>query len=222
MYIQRQKQKNRYKVLQSSGAIYGVKGSVAQKYAKRKNIPFVSVDLTKEIKLFLDNEDITKRKLTLDLNSNSTYQLNSQTFPQNPWPGVTWKSSNTKTATVNADGLLTGLKKGKTTITATAVDGSGKKASFDITIAHLAQEIKIEGENVVQAGKKINLNVTVLPDNADNNKVIWTTSDKTIATVDSSGNVTAKKVVEGKEVTITATAKDGSGIKADFVVTIKP
>lgn len=205
-----------------SVAIYGVKGSVAQKYAKRKNIPFVSVDLTKEIKLFLDNEDITKRKLTLDLNSNSTYQLNSQTFPQNPWPGVTWKSSNTKTATVNADGLLTGLKKGKTTITATAVDGSGKKASFDITIAHLAQEIKIEGENVVQAGKKINLNVTVLPDNADNNKVIWTTSDKTIATVDSSGNVTAKKVVEGKEVTITATAKDGSGIKADFVVTIKP
>ena len=205
-----------------SVTIHGVKGSAAQTYAKKKNIPFVAVDLTKDIQLLLDNEDITKGKLSLDLNSGSTLQLCAQTFPLNPWPGVTWKSSDAKTAAVDRDGLLTGLKKGKATITATAVDGSGKKASFQITITRLAHEIIIEGENEVKAGKKIKLIATVLPETTDNKEVGWSTSDKTIATVDTSGNVTTKKVKEEQEVTITATAKDGSGITAEFVVIIKP
>ena len=47
---------------------------------------------------------------------------------------VTWKSSNTKIATVNSKGKVTAKKKGKVTITATAKDGSKKKAKFKITV----------------------------------------------------------------------------------------
>ncbi len=47
---------------------------------------------------------------------------------------VTWKSSNTKIATVNSKGKVTAKKKGKVTITATAKDGSKKKVKFKITV----------------------------------------------------------------------------------------
>ena len=47
---------------------------------------------------------------------------------------VTWKSSSASVATVDADGVVTALKAGTVTITATAADGSGKKATAKITI----------------------------------------------------------------------------------------
>lgn len=47
---------------------------------------------------------------------------------------VVWKSSNKKIATVNKSGKVTAKKAGKVTITATAKDGSKKKASVKITV----------------------------------------------------------------------------------------
>ena len=47
---------------------------------------------------------------------------------------VTWKSSNTKVATVDSNGKVCGIKKGTVTITATAKDGSGKKATMKVTV----------------------------------------------------------------------------------------
>ena len=173
--------------------------------------------------ILLNGEDVSKGKLFIDMNTDfHTIQLSSQTSPENPWPGVTWKSSDAKVASVDANGLVTGLKKGKATITATAVDGSGKKATCEITVSNLAKEINITGENTVKAAKKLKLTATVLPETTSNKKLDWTTSDKTIATVDTSGTVTAKKITEEKTVTITATAKDGSGAFTDFIITVVP
>ena len=47
---------------------------------------------------------------------------------------VTWKSSNTKVATVDSNGKVCGIKKGTVTITATAKDGSGKKDTMKVTV----------------------------------------------------------------------------------------
>lgn len=47
---------------------------------------------------------------------------------------VSWTSSNPKIATVNAKGKVTGIKKGKVKITATAKDGSGRKAKITIKV----------------------------------------------------------------------------------------
>ncbi len=203
--------------------IWGVKGSAAENYARKANIPFVALDLVQDVILLLNDENVTKGKITIDLaTGNTTRQFSAQTSPENPWPGVIWKSSNAKVASVDASGLVTGLKKGKVTITATAVDGSGMKATCEINVANLVKEISISGENTVEAGKKTALKATVLPENADNRKLDWTTSDKSIATVDAKGVVTAKKVSEAKTVTITAAAKDGSGVIAEFIITVTP
>ena len=71
--------------------------------------------------------------------------------------------------------------------------------------------IKLSGvSKQVAAGKKIQLKAAVLPKNAKNKKLKWTSSDTKIATVTQSGMVTIKKKTGGKSVIIKATATDGS------------
>ena len=72
----------------------------------------------------------------------------------------------------------------------------------------------------IAAGKKVKLTVTVMPENATNHEVTWTSSNKKYATVNAKGVVTTKKAGKGKTVKITATAKDGSGIKASIKIRI--
>lgn len=73
--------------------------------------------------------------------------------------------------------------------------------------------------NKIAAGKKIKLTAKVSPSNAANKKVKWKSSNTKVATVNSSGVVTLKKNSAGKTVRITATATDGSGVKAQYKIT---
>ncbi len=66
-------------------------------------------------------------------------------------------------------------------------------------------------------GKSKKLTVSILPTNASNKKVTWTSSNKKIASVNAKGKVTGKKA---GTVTITATAKDGSKKKASCKVIV--
>lgn len=68
----------------------------------------------------------------------------------------------------------------------------------------------------LEVGKTYSLTVTVSPSNATNKIVTWTSSDESVATVDTAGRVTAKKV---GSVTITATTQDGNK-KATCTVTV--
>ena len=71
----------------------------------------------------------------------------------------------------------------------------------------------------IAAGKKIKLTASIKPSNAVNKKLIWKSSNKKVATVNSKGVVTIKKKTGGKKVTITATATDGSKVKATYKIT---
>ncbi|SHI36622.1 Ig-like domain-containing protein [Clostridium intestinale] len=66
-------------------------------------------------------------------------------------------------------------------------------------------------------GENEDLIVTVKPDNAENKKVAWTSSDESIATVDENGKVTA---IKPGSVTITAKTKDGTNLAATCAVTV--
>ncbi len=138
---------------------------------------------------------------------------------------VTWSSSNTKYATVDEEGVVTTKKAGagKTvTITAKSTDGSNKEISFKLKIKKVSvKKLKITGKKTVKAGKKLTLKVKVTPSNATNKSVKWTSSNKKYATVNAKGVVTAKKAGKGKNVRITATAKDGSKKKVTFKIRIK-
>lgn len=130
---------------------------------------------------------------------------------------VTWTSSNGTVATVDQNGKVTAKSVGTAKIKATA---DGVTAECTITVEEKVIPVesitlnKIEAEIFVGAEEK--LTATVLPEDATNKDVTWTSSDTTIATVDSNGKVTAKSV--GTAI-ITAKAGDKS---ATCTITVKP
>ena len=119
---------------------------------------------------------------------------------------VEWSSSDDTVARVNAKGGVTALKGGTVTITATSVD-SGKKAECKVTVRQSPEKIELSKKVItLNVNTSATLSATVLPDNTFNKTVTWTSSDETVATVDSNGKVTSHKVGECK---ITATGSDG-------------
>jgi uncharacterized protein YjdB len=111
------------------------------------------------------------------------------------------------------DYTIKGLKPGTCKIKAVSEDG-GFEYECTVTVKEVVKvtEIKIVPENAtIKVGETKQLTAAVLPNDADNKAIEWSSSDTSVATVDANGLVTG--VAKG-EATITATAKDGSGVKA--------
>ena len=156
--------------------------------------------------------------ITLDYSSQSLYvggvfALAATVKPDDAAdPSITWSSSDTSVATVNSSGVVTAKGIGTCTITASAGD---KSATCSITV-NPDPEIKVESVRlsigmdtviVMYVGDTSVLNANVSPSNADNKSVTWQSSDSSVATVSSTGKVTAVAVGEA---TITITASDKS------------
>ena len=126
---------------------------------------------------------------------------------------VTWSSEDDKIATVDAEGNVTAVAEGNVKIYATAADGSDVSGYIEITVVQVpaipVESITVAGKDEMKVGENQKLTARVLPDDADNKNVTWSSEDDKIATVDAEGNVTA--VSEGT-VKIYATAADGSNV----------
>lgn len=136
----------------------------------------------------------------------------------------TYISSNTKIATVNETGLVQVAEKtGTAKIKVVAKDGSGKSASFTVKVVNPVTSISIyskTGINIVGRNKTLALGALVTS-NASNKKLTWTSSDKSIATVDKNGKV--KGISQSvASVIITAEANDGSGVKTSVTIKVRP
>lgn len=132
---------------------------------------------------------------------------------------VTYKSANSKIATVNAKGQVKGVKAGNTKITVTSKKNTKKKATIKVVVKKAAvKKVKLNATKATLAvGGKKTLKATVTPKKNTSNKIAWSSSKKKVATVSAKGVVKGKK--EGTA-TITAKAADGSGKKATCKVTV--
>ncbi|MBR3561440.1 MAG: Ig-like domain-containing protein, partial [Oscillospiraceae bacterium] len=129
---------------------------------------------------------------------------------------VVWSSSADAVATVDSSGLVTAVGVGTATITASA---NGHSTTCAVTVAPIAvSSVAINASLILIPGGSESLNATVLPLNADNRALTWSSSDSAVATVEN-GTVTAVKVGTAL---ITATAADGSGKSAVCLVTVMP
>lgn len=129
---------------------------------------------------------------------------------------VIWKSSNEKVATVDKDGVVTGVTKGTATITCEITSG-GKTQKLTAKVSICKPAVKIEINNKVSElkyGTKVDLNRTLTP-KTSNDVTTWKSSDTKIATVDKNGVVTALK--DGT-VTITATTMSGRSDSVEITV----
>ena len=133
---------------------------------------------------------------------------------------VTWESDTPSKATVDNNGNVKAVKAGTATITVTTKDGS----RIARCLVHVsAAVINVTGVSVsptsvtLAEGERKELTATVKPSNATKKSVTWTSSNTTVATVSTSGLVTAKSAGTA---TITVTTVDGS-YTAKCTVTVK-
>ena len=138
-----------------------------------------------------------------------------------------WSSENPEVATVDADGVVTGKKKGKTIITAKTKDGTDITASTTLTVLPLVETMAFAESSVsIVKTEDKTIKLTIEPVEADKH-MVWTSSDESVATVVQNMNavypleaiVVAHKV--GKA-TIKAEAQDGSGMSATCEVDVTP
>ncbi len=165
---------------------------------------------------------ITLNKTTASVTKGKTLQLTATVTPGNATKKeVKWSTSNKNVATVSPSGLVTAKSAGTAIITCTAKDGSGVKATCKITVKNpvvKVTKVTLNKTTATLAPKEtLTLKATVTPTNATNKAVTWKSSNTKIATVSSSGKVTAKAA---GTVTITCRAKDGSGKKATCKITV--
>lgn len=132
---------------------------------------------------------------------------------------VSWESGSTTVATVSQSGQIDAISEGKTTITVKTKDG-GKTASCTVTVKPVAvSSVTLDKETLsLKIGETYSLFATVLPESAANKKVSWSSSNKSVATVDETGKVTAVGVGSVK---ITVTTNDG-GKTATCSVVVSP
>ena len=168
-------------------------------------------------------ESITLSQSSATITEGETLTLTATVTPNDATDkSITWSSSNTSVASVDADGKVTAKAEGTTIITATANDVSGAQASCVVTvekkIVSVASITLSQSSATITEGETLTLTATVTPNDATDKSIIWSSSNTNVAIVDADGKVTAK--AEGTA-TITATANDGSGVKASCEVTVE-
>ena len=203
----------------------GIKGQMATLTLKAgtttKTIKVYTTDETGKI----PTQAVVLNKTFVTLNPGKTEQLKITYLPDYATASigtVKWTSSNEAVVTVDAAGKLTAKAAGKAIITAITSDGNVMYCIVTVENIKVSKiTITTTTSNKIATGKKVTLKATVTPSNAYNKGVTWKSSNTKVATVSSSGVVTTKKKMGGKTVTITATAKDGSGKKASYKIYVK-
>lgn len=165
----------------------------------------------------IDNIVLDPSKATLKVGDKS--QIVATIEPDNATErNLIWSSSDPSIVSVDSKGVITGLKPGKAIVTVKSKDGKVFSTS-EITVEAVdVKEIALNPTNMsLKVGTSSSIVAVVKPENATNKTLVWSSSDPSIATVDSTGKVTG---VKAGTVTITAQTKDGK-VKATVNVTVE-
>lgn len=161
-------------------------------------------------------ESVTISQPTAKLKVGESVSLTATVSPEDATDKtVVWSTDNEAVATVDQNGNVVAVALGTATITATS--GSANASCSVNVVATLVENIILTPESWSGVeGDLFTISATVMPENATDKSLLWSTSDESVATVDQDGNVVVIK--EGSCVIIAAAA-DGSGIMAECVIT---
>lgn len=158
------------------------------------------------VKRLVKSISLNRKDLSIKV-GNSFDRLKATVNPSNASnPNTSWSSSNSKVATVDR-GKVTTKKVGTATITATAQDGSKKKATCTVNVWQPVTWIKMSKTSItLNKGKTFTLTATAYPTYAKYRDISWSSSNPSVATVNSKGKITA---IKKGSATIKAKTKDG-------------
>lgn len=150
-----------------------------------------------------------------------TLALTATIKPAAATTAVTWSSSNPAVATVDNNGVVTGVAEGNVTITAQTA--TGVKGTYDVIVASnivKPTSITLNETNVtLSKTQTLQLTATVSPDDVTDKGVTWSSSNENVATVEN-GLVTV--VASSGSVSVTATCAGDSTVTATCVINAAP
>lgn len=131
---------------------------------------------------------------------------------------IVWASSDTNIATVDENGTVHTLKTGKVTLTAKSAANEELTKSISLTVAPLISSVKADKTSItLTQGAKYAQKLTFAPADVLNKTMTWTSSDKSVATVDSNGVIQGRKIGTA---TVTGTTTDGTKKTVSCKVTV--
>lgn len=189
-----------------TGKAAGKVSVIAEAGDKQSTAIEISVEAEEKLSISLNETSI-------ELKKGETTDLTATVEPSGA--DVTWKSDDPSIAKVDGNGIVTAVGKGKATITATASSG-GKTAEARCTVTvtePINASISLQPTSLsMRVGDTERLAVATIP---ENQSVTWSSDNKGVASVDSSGKVTANAVgstkitasitVDGQEYSSTCT-----------------
>lgn len=176
-----------------------------------------------EVLCHVESVSLDKTEVALQLGVGDTHaDLVATVSPEHASDkSVTWKSSNTKVATVDENGRVTAVAAGYATI---QVKTNDQEKTASCTVQILAAPVPTTGVTLnpeslsLEEGESATVRATVLPEDATNKKVTWSSSDTKVASVTADGRVTAHKAGTA---TICAVSADGSHANCNVEVRSK-
>lgn len=206
-------------VVSNTGLVTAINNGTATITVTSKENPSIMAKCLVKVGAPVLVTDVTVQPAELNLKTDGTYQLSVSVLPSNADErGVTFESSNTAVATVSASGLITAKGPGTATITVTAKESSGKKATCTVTVTQPVKGVTVSPSSVViQKDNVQKLTASVVPENATNKKLIYKSSNETVAVVSNDGIITARS--EGWA-TITVCSEENQAIYGTCTVKV--
>lgn len=201
----------------------------------------VNVSSTTHIKVVILPQGLSSpESMTLELNGENSKALDAVMTPEDATEvKLAYESSDETIATVSEDGTVTAVGVGECTITTTIVADvqataetaedtdidsemlvvpENARAETKVTVVKVMEDIILNSnEGILNVGNTYTIKATVVPEDATDKTITWTSSDQDVATVDDTGKVTAKE--EGKT-TITVSNSSGT-VNVSYELTVK-
>ncbi|MBP5684158.1 MAG: Ig-like domain-containing protein [Bacilli bacterium] len=199
----------------NEGVIEGISKGTATITVKIKDY-----DVSLSINIIVNDIEIESIKLdknNLELVEGDTSKLEYTIIPNNATNRtISWDISNKDIISFN-DGEIKAIKPGTTTITIKTYNGFSDKC--DITIKEKiieVSEIKVDKDNYnLYIGDSVTINPIVLPNNATNKELTYSSSDNSVAIIN-------EKTIKGLKVgTATITLKSNNNIKKEIKIVVK-
>lgn len=161
-----------------------------------------AVSATCTVKVSEGVESLEVTPSVAEIEAGGTVTLTATVLPAGADAEVVWKSSNVDVATVDENGVVTGVAPGNVIIMAEA-GGITDDCMVSVVSVPVESISLDESDITIDEGQSWTLHATVMPESADNKSIVWESSDENVAQVSGSGTVVGKR---GGEAVITAKA----------------
>ena len=186
-------------------------------FGRDENVKTISVSVLSRI---IGAESIRFTNETYEVYETDQLQLTYDILPaDHTYSYLTWSSSDESIATVDENGVVTGVKPGQVTITAYTHDKTGTTGSVDVTVKEVlpATDISITEPKPLYWKQSLELDYTLEPEDASIASVEWESSDESVLTV----NRGVVQAVGFGTATVTATCKE-TGNSTSVELTVAP